>query len=328
MRCVGLFLLVILLLGGCGELPRPFSQSGQQNLDLHVARERNTIHVRAPLELPSQRKAFFEQLIVSQLRNSGLAARRAAAPPTGVARLFASTEIRPEGEDRERLRLSWQLISMDGEPLLTPVQERVIQQGAWQRGDKELLESLSRDLTNQIGESFGMNYRPPALTPEEITSEDPREESQDAASREEAATPGPGDAGQEQERSGEVVVLPIEEAPGDGRESLEVAMMQVLRDAGVPVRRVPEIQDFLLDVDIELGEPQDGSQRIRIVWTLLSARDFSEIGTLTQENRIPAGSLDGEWGDTAYAISRAAADGLIELLRETGLAITSGARSP
>ncbi|MFD1379877.1 hypothetical protein [Fodinicurvata halophila] len=112
-----------------------------------------------------------------------------------------------------------------------------------------------------------------------------------------------------------MIVLPIEEAPGDGRESLEIAMMQVLRDAGVPVRRVPEKQDFLLDVDIDLGTPQDGSQRIRILWTLLSARDFSEIGTLTQENRIPAGSLDGEWGDTAYLISRAAAEGLIELFR-------------
>ncbi|MFD1379876.1 hypothetical protein [Fodinicurvata halophila] len=173
MRCVGLFLLVILLLGGCGELPRPFSQPGQQNLDLHIARERNTIHVRGPLELPSQSKALFEQLIVAQLRDSGLAARRAAAPPSGVARLYASTEIQPVGEDRERLRLSWQLMSMDGEPLLAPVQERIIQQGAWQSGDKALLESLSRDLTNQIGESFGMNYQPPALTPEELADEQP-----------------------------------------------------------------------------------------------------------------------------------------------------------
>lgn len=321
MRCAGLFLLMILLLGGCGELPRPFSQSGQQNLDLHVARERNTIHVRAPLDLPPQRKALFEQLIVSQLRDSGLAARRAAAPPAGVARLFASAEIWSEGEERERLRLSWQLISMDGEPLLAPVQERVIQQGAWQRGDEGLLDSLSRDLTNQIGESFGMNYQPPALTPEELASEDPAEESRDAAPRKEAATPDMRDTEPEQKRSGEVVVLPIEEAPGDGRESLEIAMMQVLRDAGVPVRRVPEKQDFLLEVDIELGEPQDGSQRVRILWTLLSALDFSEIGTLTQENRIPAGSLDGEWGDTAYAISRAAAEGLIELFRESGLAV-------
>lgn len=184
-----------------------------------------------------------------------------------------------------------------------------------------MLASLSRELTQDISESFGMNYQPPTLTPEELGGKEASEVSRPPAGP--APPPEPESRETGQERSAEVVVLPIEEAPGDGRKSLESAMIQVLRESGVPVRREPEKQDFLLRVDIELGEPQDGSQRIRLVWTLQSARDDSEIGTITQENRIPAGSLDGEWGDTAYAISRAAADGLIELLRETGLAITT-----
>ncbi|WP_022728220.1 hypothetical protein [Fodinicurvata sediminis] len=330
MRLAGPLILLLLLLGGCGELPRPFSQADQQAFDLRLARERNTIHVRAPNSLPGQQKAEFEQRIVEGLRANGLSARRSASPRPGFARLLAESSLQADGADGGRLKLSWKLFSMDGDLLLNPVQERSIRKDAWPGGDRDLLTSLSDELVSEIADNLGLTYRPPALAPDELADtanesepspEGQPEQSMAATTHEDPADPTPQ---RNEQRSGEVVVLPIEEAPGDGRESLEIAMMQVLRDAGVPVRRVPEIQDFLLEVDVEVGAPREGRQRVQIIWTLLSARDFSEIGTLTQDNQIPAGSLDGEWGDTAYAISRAAADGLVELLKETGLAITSG----
>ncbi|WP_026988144.1 hypothetical protein [Fodinicurvata fenggangensis] len=330
MRLAGPLILALLLLGGCGELPRPFKQADQQAFDLRVARERNTIQVQGPQSLPDRRKADFEQMIVEGLRENGLSARRSAAPRPGYARLLADSVVAPGDSSQTNLQLSWRLFSMDDELLLKPVQERQISPGSWTNGDSELLASLSDELVTEISESFGYTYRPPALAPEELANssnesgtppESRPEQTTAVTTSEDPADPAPQ---RNEQRSGEVIVLPIEEAPGDGRESLEIAMMQVLRDAGVPVRRVPEIQDFLLEVDVELGAPREGMQRIQIVWTLLSARDFSEIGTLTQDNQIPAGSLDGEWGETAYAISRAAADGLVELLREAGLARSAG----
>lgn len=333
MRLAGSLILMLLLLGGCGELPRPFSQAENQAFDLRLAQERNTIHVRGPQSLPDQRKADFEKMIVEGLREKGLSARRAATPRPGFARLLADSVIQPSDGSQSKLLLSWRLFSMDDELMLEPTQERQITPDAWTNGDGDLLASLSDELVSEISESFGYNYRPPALTPEDLAVSSspgtPAEDRQDMPEApsissdpvEESADPK---SESDEVRSGEVVVLPIEKAPGDGRESLEQAMRQVLRDSGVPVRRVPDIQDFLLEVDIELEDSRNDSQRIQIVWTLLSARDFSEIGTLTQNNRIPAGSLDGEWGDTAYAISQAAADGLIELLREAGLAQPSG----
>ena len=42
--------------------------------------------------------------------------------------------------------------------------------------------------------------------------------------------------------------------------------------------------------------------------------DGAEIGTVGQENDVPKGLLDGPWGDVAYSVAIAAADGLAQLI--------------
>ena len=43
-------------------------------------------------------------------------------------------------------------------------------------------------------------------------------------------------------------------------------------------------------------------------------KDGSEIGTVVQENDVPAGLLDGPWGDVAYTVAVAAQDGIMALI--------------
>ena len=60
--------------------------------------------------------------------------------------------------------------------------------------------------------------------------------------------------------------------------------------------------------------PTAGRQHVKVSWALQRA-DGSEIGEVSQENAVPAGSLDGPWGDIAFAVANAAAPGVAELIQ-------------
>ena len=61
-----------------------------------------------------------------------------------------------------------------------------------------------------------------------------------------------------------------------------------------------------------MGAGKDGKQPIQIDW---SVRDPAgkKLGTVSQKNEIPQGSLDGSWGKTADA-ARRGCQGIIKLL--------------
>ena len=56
-----------------------------------------------------------------------------------------------------------------------------------------------------------------------------------------------------------------------------------------------------------------GKQKISIDWVVKDPRG-NKLGTVSQKNEIPAGSLNGKWGGTASAAAAAAAQGIIRLL--------------
>src|SRR5699024_5304221 len=116
-----------------------------------------------------------------------------------------------------------------------------------------------------------------------------------------------------------VVVLPVEGATGDGAESLEYAITRALREEGIALAAVPQEQDLLLWCLVEIGPVQDGVQLVSIHWRLDQAEDFMEIGTVTQENLVPAYSLAGAWRDSAAQIAQAAAEGIAALMQQAGL---------
>ena len=48
-------------------------------------------------------------------------------------------------------------------------------------------------------------------------------------------------------------------------------------------------------------------------WSVIDP-DGEEIGSINQANNIPAGALDGPWGDIAFAIATGATEGIVALL--------------
>ncbi len=106
-------------------------------------------------------------------------------------------------------------------------------------------------------------------------------------------------------------------APGDGNQTLPAALGAVLDH-----RKVAQIDPNASDAYVVAGRvkmtegPRNG-QTIEIQWTVTDAAG-KEIGTVGQKNVVPKGSLDGKWGDIAFAAAEGAADGLSRILEALG----------
>ena len=58
-------------------------------------------------------------------------------------------------------------------------------------------------------------------------------------------------------------------------------------------------------------------QRIEIVWTV-SRRDGEDLGRVAQLNEVPAGTLNGFWGDVALVVAEEASGGIRDVVSNAG----------
>jgi hypothetical protein len=108
-----------------------------------------------------------------------------------------------------------------------------------------------------------------------------------------------------------VSVKPVEGAPGDGRESLRLAVLQALTENGV--KRDDVNPQVILTCEMTITAYDATIQKVEILWRALDP-DGKELGTVKLDNAIPVGTLDGPWGPTAFAVAAAAANDLLTLL--------------
>lgn len=102
-------------------------------------------------------------------------------------------------------------------------------------------------------------------------------------------------------------------APGDGSVALTSALQRELTKNGVALADRPGGQSYRVEGKVVVGEGQNGKQPIQIDWNVKDPAG-KKLGTVSQKNEIPQGSLDGAWGKTADAAAAAAAQGILKLL--------------
>jgi hypothetical protein len=109
------------------------------------------------------------------------------------------------------------------------------------------------------------------------------------------------------------IVAPVSGAPGDGTKSLTAAIKKRLYAKGVKLATVQTGNTYTVKGIVSVTDGSGGKQSIRIDWQVLDPNG-KRVGTVSQQNNIPKGSLDGPWGAVADAAAGAAADGIIKLL--------------
>jgi hypothetical protein len=121
------------------------------------------------------------------------------------------------------------------------------------------------------------------------------------------------------------LIRPVVGAPGNGNESLTAALKSALRDRDLTISEDPRQAGFIIDGQVDLGEPVNGRQYVKISWAVNTVTG-QEVGRAVQENTVVAGSLDGEWGQVAEVVSHAAVRGIQDLFGD--VSEQTGARVP
>jgi hypothetical protein len=129
------------------------------------------------------------------------------------------------------------------------------------------------------------------------------------------AAPGPTTGSIDTGREGAInaMVPSVTGAPGDGSVSLTGALQRELTRNGVSLTDKATGQTYRVEGKVAVGEGKDGKQPIQIDWSVKDPQG-KKLGTVSQKNEIPQGSLDGAWGKTADAAAAAAAQGILKLL--------------
>lgn len=102
-------------------------------------------------------------------------------------------------------------------------------------------------------------------------------------------------------------------APGDGSISLTRALQRELSRNGIALSDAPTGNTYRVEGRVNLGPGQNGKQPIQIDWHVKDPQG-KQLGTVSQKNEIPEGSLNGAWGKVADAAASAAAQGILKLL--------------
>ena len=109
------------------------------------------------------------------------------------------------------------------------------------------------------------------------------------------------------------VIPAVTGAPGDGSTSLTAAIQRELTSKGVTVAERATGGAYRVEGRVTVGKAKEGKQPINIEWMVKDPQG-KKLGTVSQKNEIPAGSLDGAWDTTAEQAAGAAAQGIAKLL--------------
>jgi hypothetical protein len=109
------------------------------------------------------------------------------------------------------------------------------------------------------------------------------------------------------------IVPSVSGAPGDGSTALTAALQSELSRNGVSLSDQASASAYKVEGFVKVGQAKEGKQPIQIDWQVKDPAG-KKVGTVSQKNEIPEGSLDGAWGRTADAAAAAAAQGILKLL--------------
>lgn len=171
----------------------------------------------------------------------------------------------------------------------------------WSGVNSAALRNLATTMTSELAANLSGGRAPPPAASASPPS--PSSNTRTAAAPASRARKGPVRA----------MVSPVSGAPGDGRKSLTAAIKKRLYAKGVKLTSVQSDNTYTVKGVVSLKNASGGKQSIRIDWQVLDPNG-KKVGTVSQQNTIPKGSLNGPWGAVADAAAGAAADGIIKLL--------------
>jgi len=269
-----------LALAACQPLPHPFADDAPRaGSPMLTLRDSASVTI-APVE--GTPRATAEKLgpaMASALQQREIAASDRTAS-IGSYELVGRIEEMPPSGDKAALVAVWELRDPSGQSLGERGERLEAPARDWEEGSEDAVARFAAASAEQLAG---------------LLQDDP---------------PAEAEAGGRTR----LLIKGVEGAPGDGGESLPKAITEILKRQDIAIVTDPQATvDLVLDADVVVAKPKAGKQNVKIVWRV-RRKDGDEIGTVGQENDVPAGLLDGPWGDVAYMVAVSAQDGIMQLV--------------
>ncbi|HEX3415134.1 MAG TPA: hypothetical protein VHT21_01825 [Stellaceae bacterium] len=276
-----MLLACLLPTAGCQPLPHPFAgdvpRRGAPILDL---RDSTSITI-APIEgLPRATAEKLGPAMASALQEREIAASEKTAS-IGSFQLVGRIQAMAPSQGKAALVLLWELRDPSGQRVGERAERVDAPSDDWDAGSEDAVARLAAASATQIA----------AL----LQDEAPNEAEIGGRTR--------------------LAIGAVTGAPGDGDQALVSSITEILKKQDLAIVSDPQAKaDLVLDADIAVAKPKGGKQNVKIVWHVRRKDGGDEIGTVGQENDVPAGLLDGAWGDVAYMVAVSAQEGIMELV--------------
>lgn len=269
--------LLLLALAACQPLPHPLTaQMPVPNAPLAPPDSADIVVAPVAGAPPALSAA-----LAAALRDADIPATTLGSGNKGSDHLLASATLHPLAPGQAAVVLAWELHAANGRLLGRGKVEGAAAEGAWRQGDAATTRVLAQKAAPAIAQVVQ------APTPRAAATGEPL-----------------------------LAVGAVSGAPGDGGTTLSRAMAYALNRAHVPlVEKSGDKESFVLTGQVELSPAKAGKQQVKVRW-ILRRPNGAELGRIDQQNAVPAGSLDGPWGDIAFAVANAAAPGVAALIEK------------
>lgn len=217
--------------------------------------------------------------------------------------------------DRRNSKISyiWDVNDAAGKRVARVTGEETVARGTasdpWRGVDAVALRSIASKSTSQLAAELPGGRRgssAPVASKPAPTSAGSTAAATSAATATTAAASRPAAQAKPAPKPSGVVVAPVSGAPGDGSRSLPAALKKRLYRDGVKIANGGARNVYTVKGSVKLTSAGSGKEKIRIEWRVLDPNGKS-LGTVSQQNTIPKGSLNGPWGAIADAAAGAAA---------------------
>ncbi|SDE57706.1 hypothetical protein [Rhodospira trueperi] len=343
---------VLLLLTACG-IPQPFRHQAYAPQGNPLVTLRSGVGVAVPpvLGVPRALGELMAEAVARRLTASDIPAMAVESPAADAPGLVLVGWL--VGQDATDIGTSftvrWSLLASDGTVIDETTRDMAMPIEVWATGGEQVADLVAGDsraplvaLIGSEADTTGRRRTARDVTPDTAAAEseavagegdasgdkaEPDADTADAtatASAQDTATrsssPGPARS------ASELVMAPPEvtRAPGNGKEALERALTRIFEQSGVRITETASPDRLVVRGAVEVLPMQSlDTEQVSIAWEVLDGSGQT-LGRMSQENAIPIGSLDGEWGDVAALIAEGTAMGVGEILVRKGIVVPPG----
>jgi hypothetical protein len=267
----------VVLLAACQPLPHPFDDARALPPPAALQPPDSVGVLVQPAPGDSARfGAALADALAKSLRAADVPASTASGN-RGSFRLETAADDETGAAGAARVSVRWTLRDAGGAVRGSGEARRDVARATWPAGSDAVAQSIADEAAPQIAKLMAGDAPPPSGTAPAL-----------------------------------VALAGVSGAPGDGGSALASAIGAALGRAGVTLGAEGAPSRYALRCEVAVAKADPGHELVTVRWIL--AAGGHPLGQVSQQNTVPAGSLDHAWGDVAYAVAASAASGIAELI--------------